>query len=137
MTKHIVTATLSHRDWCFDLISEQLAFDDFDEALRKAESLCQDILKSMIYRPYCDYSIEVHVAKDVFVVPRCHDLPLAAFDVNSPAAGYSYSFDYFDFDDNITHWVWYDYDEMGHDLPDMTWNLKPTQYPQGGYNYAD
>lgn len=133
MTKHIVTAKLDRRHDTFPIIDEYLAFDDFCEALRKAESLCRDILDSMGDSSYCEYDIAVHVAKDVAVTDEDNDLPLGAWDEN----GVRYSYDYESFDSNITNWVWYDYDEMGRDLPDMTWNIKPTQYSQGGYNYAD
>ena len=135
MTKHIVTAELDYRYNSCRQIYEQFAFDNFDEAIREAESLCQSILDSMNCRPYRDYSIRVYIYKDVPVMDASVDrelaeeLPLAAQDINDLDHYFNYSYED---EPSPSHWIWYDYDEMGHDLPAMTWNLKPTQYPQGG-----
>ena len=140
MKKHIVSATLNFRSRASSDIFEEIVFDDFDEALRKAESLCRDILDSMSCRPYRDYSIEVYVYKDVPVVDSsvdrelAEDLPLAACDILDLDHLYSYS------DEDLpapTYWIWYNYDELGHDLPDMTWNIKPSAYPVADWSSFD
>lgn len=140
MKKHIVSATLNFRSRASSDIFEEIVFDDFDEALREAERLCRDILDSMSCRPYRDYSIEVYVYKDVPVVDSsvdrelAEDLPLAACDICDRDHWYSYS------DEDLpapTYWIWYNYDEMGNDLPDMTWNLKPSAYPVADWSSFD
>lgn len=137
MTKHIVTARLDSRRSRFHIIDECLAFDDYNEAISKAESFMQEIRDSMD-PPYSDYSIELRVAKDVSVTDdEGADLPLAAYDPNESSLPHKhwYRFDFDDHEPNITHEILlgylfdylHDCGEIGDDLSVIAWQKQPAR----------